>query len=164
MKAPEPLDLEWLQWSIADAKLYRGRPHMLTWKSEYGRVQFFPNGTIQLMGNIDESRAMRIHSIVRDLVEMEVTPPSIRNLVLRVKLSKRQTLTTIPSNSDITYNSELFPAALISRWLPAHVSVFRTGEAIVTGVKSMDEAHRIIADVDEFMDLYTYRASSSSIC
>ena len=108
MKAAEPLDLEWLQWSITDAKLYNGRPHMLSWKSEFGRVQFFPNGTIQLMGNIDESQAMKLYPIIRNLVDMEVTLPSIRNMVLRVKLSRRQTLSSIPSNGDISCNSELF--------------------------------------------------------
>ena len=157
MKAAEPLDLEWLQWSVTDAKLYTGRPHMLSWKSEHGRVQFFPNGSIQLIGNISDSQAMKLYKIIRQLVEMEVSMPSIKNIVLRVKLSKRQTLSTIPSNKDITYNSELFPAALITRWHPAHVSVFQSGEAIVTGVKSKEQASNIISDVDNFLDNFCAR-------
>ena len=163
MKAAGPLDLEWLQWCVNDAKLYTGRPYMLTWKSEYGRVQFFPSGTIQLMGKIDEAQAMRLYDIVRNLLEMDVSLPLMCNMVLRVKFSPRRTLSTIPSNCDITYNSELFPAALITRWRPAHVSVFQSGEAIITGIKSMDTARRIIADVDSYLDEFSLRATSSRV-
>ena len=155
MKAGGPLDIHWIQWLITDAKLYTGRPTMLTWKTEEGRrVQFFPNGTIQLMGKLTEEQAMALHDKVQTLLEMDISKPVIRNIVLCVKFSQRVTFTNIPSNKDINYNPELFPAAMVTRWHPAHISLFRSGSAIVTGVKSMAAARQIMAVFDAYMKTY----------
>ena len=42
------------------------------------------------------------------------------------------------SNQDVTYEVELFPAALIRKWSPAHVALFHNGKMIVTGVRHVD--------------------------
>lgn len=55
------------------------------------------------------------------------------------------------SNADVSYESELFPAALFNKWKPAHVAVFYNGNVIITGVTSMSLVNRIIYDVENYL-------------
>lgn len=48
------------------------------------------------------------------------------------------------------YEPELFPAALISRWLPAHIAVFHNGKVIITGLKSEEDADSIIQTLTDY--------------
>ena len=41
------------------------------------------------------------------------------------------------SDATVFYEAELFPAALIRKWAPAHVAVFHNGRVIITGVKNI---------------------------
>ena len=79
----------------------------------------------------------------------------MKNMVVSVKLAKKYPLHNLPSNKDITYDCELFPAALIQRWHPAHVSLFHTGSAIITGIQSLEQANQIIVDVDKYLEQLT---------
>lgn len=49
------------------------------------------------------------------------------------------------------YEPELFPAALISRWLPVHVAVFHNGKVIITGLKSEKHANDILDSLIQFV-------------
>ena len=49
------------------------------------------------------------------------------------------------SNANLMYEIEPFPAALISKWHPAHVAVFHNGKVIITGVKTVDSCKEIIS-------------------
>ena len=53
-------------------------------------------------------------------------------------------------SKDFSFEPELFPAALISKWHPAHVSV-SNGKGMITGVKSQDEAECILDELPFFL-------------
>ena len=55
---------------------------------------------------------------------------------MRVKLNK------FPFSSGCDgafYEPELFPALQINKWLPVHVSVFRSGKCVITGLTDLRE-------------------------
>ena len=51
----------------------------------------------------------------------------------------------------MSYEVEIFPAALIRKWHPAHVAVFHNGKMIVTGVKSVQMLESICENVSVFL-------------
>ena len=64
---------------------------------------------------------------------------------MSARLKKRPSLSKIQcSNARVFYEIELFPAALISNYGPAHVALFHNGHVIVTGIKSSREGHRVL--------------------
>lgn len=75
----------------------------------------------------------------------------MKNMVVSAKLTLTHSLNKIPSNKDISYNIELFPAALIHRWRPAHVALFHNGSAIITGIKSLEQAEKIICELNTYV-------------
>ena len=50
----------------------------------------------------------------------------------------------IPCNKHFSYEPELFPAALISKWSPAHITLFTNGKGMVTGVRHAIEALTVL--------------------
>ena len=56
------------------------------------------------------------------------------------------------SNGDMTFLPELFPAAMITKWYPTHVTLFGNGKAMITGVKSLSELRSIICAIDAFVE------------
>lgn len=56
-----------------------------------------------------------------------------------------------PSNGEFFYEKEVFPAALISRWAPAHVALFDSGALLCTGIKDWEKYHQIIRDLDSYL-------------
>ena len=64
---------------------------------------------------------------------------------MSAQLKKRPCLSKIAhSNASLFYEVELFPAALITRWKPAHVALFHNGHVIVTGIKTPREGYRVL--------------------
>lgn len=55
-------------------------------------------------------------------------------------------------NKDFSFEPELFPAALISKWAPAHVTLFPNGKGLITGIKSKAEASFIINEIPSFLE------------
>ena len=55
------------------------------------------------------------------------------------------------SNNNVFYETELFPAALIQKWSPAHVAVFHNGKVIVTGIKTLDAFYDIMYALLQFL-------------
>lgn len=51
------------------------------------------------------------------------------------------------SNEDLSYEVELFPAALIRKWHPIHVALFHNGKMIVTGVRSLSTLNDIVNSI-----------------
>lgn len=54
-------------------------------------------------------------------------------------------------NHDLTYEIELFPAALIRKWHPIHVAVFHNGKVILTGVKSFSDLTEVLSSMNSFL-------------
>ena len=67
---------------------------------------------------------------------------------MSARLKKKPCLSNIPhSNANVFYEIEIFPAALITSWKPAHVALFHSGYVIVTGIKSVQEGHLVLQHV-----------------
>lgn len=74
-------------------------------------------------------------------------------MVLNVQLKKEVCLEKIlESDFNVNYELELFPAALLANWHPAHVALFRNGKAVITGVKSMEKASEIVTLLSQYVD------------
>ena len=73
-------------------------------------------------------------------------------MVLSLKLPSNINLRHIDhSNRDLSYEVELFPAALIRKWHPMHVAVFHNGKIIVTGVKDINVVNDIYESVCNYL-------------
>ena len=80
---------------------------------------------------------------------------SVSNLVISAQLNNIIAISHIHnSNSELCYEPELFPAVLISRWLPIHVAVFHNGKVIVTGLKSEDQAHHMLDSIIHYLHVH----------
>lgn len=162
MKVNQSVDLEEVFHTFPDeSKMYRGRPEMLLMKMDNGRnVQVFRNGTVQILGRItdDEAERMRQQLVkrlrrVKTLQKSRVTKMTIKNMVVSTQMAKEIALLNISSsNSQIMYEAELFPAALISKWHPAHVAVFHNGKVIFTGLKSTEHFKTIFRELNLYLN------------
>ena len=150
---PHALDLEDLHRTLG-GKLYSGRPEMLLLCLKNGRnVQLFRRGTVQILGRLthDEAEEMRLDLLHRLQIVTSI-PLVISNIVISAQLNKNPCLRKLAhSNNHIFYEIELFPAALIRKWRPAHVAVFHNGKVIVTGVKSMSECETIFSQLLSYL-------------
>ena len=74
-----------------------------------------------------------------------ISNPTVDNLVISAQLNEYVTFSNIHrSNHNVTYEPELFPAALITCWLPVHVALFPNSKVIITGLKSVKQADIIL--------------------
>ena len=145
MHVADNLNLEAIHLALG-GKLYRGRPEMLLLRMSNGRnVQLFRRGTVQILGKLsqDEAESMR-RELLQRLQINTMTPLVISNLVISAQLKMSLCLRKIvQSSANLLYEIELFPAALISKWHPAHVAVFHNGKVILTGVKTATSCKEI---------------------
>lgn len=77
----------------------------------------------------------------------------VNNLVLRCDLMKQIKFNDCLCSKDFSYEPELFPAALISKWYPTHVTLFPNGKCTITGVKNKDTAQCIIDELPSYLRL-----------
>ena len=75
----------------------------------------------------------------------------MNNLVFRFDFAKQIKFKDCTCTKDFSFEPELFPAALISKWQPAHVTLFSNGKGMITGVKSQDEAECILNKLPSFL-------------
>ena len=143
-----------------ESKFYRGRPEMLVMKMETnGRnLQMFRGGKVQILGRLSEEEAenMRREFVqklrrVKKMENCQVSSLTIANMVASLKLTFPINLRNIShSNRDLSYEVELFPAALIRKWHPVHVASFHNGKVIVTGIKNLSMLNEIIENIQNF--------------
>ena len=82
----------------------------------------------------------------------QVSQLTILNMVVRLYLKKQICLQKIQEGDfQLFYEIDLFPAALIRKWHPAHVAVFHNGQVIITGVKTMEQVNNIVQDLTSFL-------------
>ena len=159
MKMNEKIDLENLHRKFRDnTTLYRGRPEMLKMRLDNGRnVQLFRNGTIQLLGNIpcQEATKMRNELLRRLRLVMKqcrATTWTLKNIVVTAQLKKAVCLQKIAtSDYNLFYECELFPAALIKKWHPAHVTLFHNGRVVITGIKNEETLKNVFHSLSSFL-------------
>ena len=65
-------------------------------------------------------------------------------------LFRRVPVNNVHSSKDVFFEAELFPAILISKWKPSHVTLFANGKGMITGVKSKQVALDIICKVSDY--------------
>jgi TATA-box binding protein (TBP) (component of TFIID and TFIIIB) len=158
MKVNQRIPLEDLFHLFEDeSKFYRGRPEMVLMKmaSTHRNVQVFRGGKVQILGALSDEEAERMRqefeSKLKRLKEMEncqVSTLSIKNMVVSLTLKSTVNLQKIVcSNKDLSYEVELFPAALIRKWYPIHVALFHNGKMIVTGVRTLSTLDDIVTSV-----------------
>ena len=80
-----------------------------------------------------------------------MTPWSVSNVVFHFDYGKRFLFKTIMCNKDFSYEPELFPAALISKWHPSHITLFPNGKGMLTGVKNHSDALMILDKLSCFL-------------
>ena len=161
MDVNQVIDLESVHDTYPDeTKLYRGRPEMLTMRMTNGRcLQMFRGGKVQILGCIPTSDAekMRLEFInrlkkMKKMRNSRVTKLTIVNMVVSAQLVKKTCLRKIArSDSNLFYEVELFPAALIKKWHPVHVAVFHNGKVIFTGLKSVAHATDVLSLATSFL-------------
>lgn len=153
MYVPEGLDLEDLHRRLG-GKLYRGRPEMLLLRLNNNRnVQLFRRGTIQILGPLRQTEAEDMRREILQYLQTTVASPLvISNMVISARLKTPPCLQMISeSNANHAYEIELFPAALIRKWSPAHVAVFHNGKVILTGVKTVDACKEIFSLLPSYL-------------
>ena len=152
------IDIEAVHRLLPDSKCYRGRPQMVVVKMSNGRnLQLFPSGCIQILGRLSyfESLAM-CYEIMCHLQKLyphvQMPKLTLKNLVASTQLQTAIPLHRLKnSTSKITYEPELFPAALLTRFHPVHIATFHTGKCIITGLKSLKQAKRIVDKLTTYL-------------
>ena len=160
MKINQRIALEELHLMFKEeSKIYRGRPEMVVMRMQNGRnLQLFRGGKVQILGRItDEDAESMREEILRRLKRLkkmencQATMLTIVNLVTSLQLPSNINFKNIcHSNHDLFYEVELFPAALLRKWSPAHVAVFHNGKMIVTGVSNLNVVNDIFYEVCKF--------------
>ena len=131
--------------------LHRGRPEMLVLRLSNGRnIQLFRKGTLQILGRLSNSEAEVMRQDMIRLLPHPISPLQTRNIVASAQLKNPLPLPSF-SNADISMEAELFPAALIRKWHPAHVALFHNGKVIITGVKCMTDFHTTLTQLLDFL-------------
>lgn len=75
----------------------------------------------------------------------------LNNIVFHFDLMKQIKFHDCLCTKDFSFEPELFPAALISKWQPSHITLFPNGKGMITGVKSKDEAEYILDELPFFL-------------
>jgi len=155
-----PLNLQLLSNIVGErGRHYRGRPTMLTCQILKKRVQFFPNGTIQVLGG-DLTPHLLHYLTVKICILLRLCNYSlpeknclfsVNNFVFHFHINHRLNFKQIPCDKDFSFEPELFPAALISKWSPCHVTLFPNGKAMLTGLKSREDALHILDALIAFL-------------
>ena len=87
-----------------------------------------------------------------NMKRVNVSQPVLQNMVICCKYKKSFSLNGRPSNAHYFYEAELFPAALIRRWAPAHIALFPSGSLLCTGIKEWQTFEQIISDLHTYLN------------
>ena len=165
LRCSHPINLRDVHCLLATektCKLHQGRPTMLSCRLMTKRVQFFPNGSIQILGG-RMTRAVfyhlyvKIHHLLKTLNSaIHLTRWTTNNIVVHFSLKNCLKFDNVSCNKDLTYEPELFPALLVTKWPPVHVTLFPNGKGMITGIKRRQEAQAILQNLLLFLTDYVY--------
>ena len=130
---------------------------MLTWrvkvKEKSLTILFFPNGTIQCVGNSDESDVENLHVKLCKVLHIDFLPPwKVKSMTVLCSLCESYDLRFLASNKSVTYEVELFPAAQFALWKHIHVHAFHNGKLIITGITTVRQVYKVVNDVVEYLN------------
>ena len=83
-----------------------------------------------------------------------LTKWKLNNVVFHFDFGQKFKFDAIPCNKDFSYEPELFPAALISKFSPVHITLFINGKGMITGVKNSSEAIAYLVQTFHFLRSY----------
>lgn len=89
-----------------------------------------------------------------NMMTVNISQPVLKNMVVYCKYKKFFRLRNRPSNAHYFYEAELFPAALIRRWAPAHIALFPSGSLLCTGIKDWCTFHQVIHDLSSYLNTH----------
>ena len=131
--------------------LRMGRPTMLTWrvkrKEKLLTVLFFPNGTIQCVGNSNEMDSLQVHGDLCELLQYDLPLWKVKSMTALCILNRACDLRLLHSNKYMCYEIELFPAVQFSLWKNVHVHAFHNGKLIITGITCLSVVPEIVDEV-----------------
>lgn len=137
--------------------LRTGRPTMLTWrvkkKEKVLTLLFFPNGTIQCVGNSSDMDTTELHHELCEVLECNLPLWEVKSMTVLCILNTSYDFNSLFSNQNVTYEVELFPAVQMSFWQNVHVHAFHNGKLVITGITSPSYIPRIVMDVYNFFNL-----------
>jgi len=78
-------------------------------------------------------------------------------VVYHFTMNRKVRTNNIGSSKDVFFEPEIFPAILLSKWKPTHITLFANGKGMITGVKDKKTA------VDTLSQLIDHLSSSDDI-
>ena len=135
--------------------LRKGRPTMLTWRVQKEKaltLLFFPNGTIQCVGNSCDSDVQQMHIELCKVLNCEVPEWEVKSMTVLCILNNSCDFRYLSSNKNVTYEIELFPAVQMNFWKNIHVHAFHNGKLIITGITNVDEVMNVVNDVIAYLN------------
>lgn len=152
MRASQVLPLLTLKSLIPDSIYRSAKPCRLYTKFHNCAIQLFPRGCIQILGNVDEDDIEAAYKYLSAILDpITITKPRIKSCTVLCSWKNNVRLDTLPSNSHISNDMELFPGTLVNfsrtireRVRNYHCALFHNGSAIVTGVTDVYEAERVL--------------------
>ena len=129
---------------------------MLTWrvqkKEKSLTILFFPNGTIQCVGNTCDDDVRYMHMELCDVLQLQLPDWEMKSMTVLCMLNKTCNFRHLSSNKHVTYEVEIFPAAQMTFWHNVHVHVFHNGKMIITGIKDISHVSNIVHDVLDYLN------------
>lgn len=111
-------------------------------------LQIFPKGCIQALGIHPPHAYEAARAFLSVFIEGGVTAPIVKSCtILCYWNNDNVNLRIIPSNKHICNEREIFPSTQVNHSSSEriyHCSLFQNGKAIITGVRSISEAQRVL--------------------
>ena len=144
MKCRDCMNLKRLH-QLLDGILHTGALKCLCFLQALIATCVFHKGTIQILEGVPDDIVNTMCREFESRTKLKLPPMTISNLVLSARLKKKPCLLKIRHcDAHVFYDVELFPAALITYWKPAHVPLFHNGHIVVTAIKFLREGYRVL--------------------
>ena len=117
-------------------------------------VQIFPNRKIQIIGKVSSTEAEDMREVILkelrqalDEPTLTITSPVVCTMTVSAQLLRKPNFHNIICNHNLSYEPEIFPAAILSYWSPKKVTLFPSGHINITGVKKESDVIPIIKSI-----------------
>ena len=119
-------------------------------------VLVFPRRKIQFVGRISKEEAIEMHNEVSKTLSnlfdeeiISITHPKLNTMTVTWTFPRTFNFLNIPCNASFSYEPELFPAAILSKWQPIKVVLFPSGHVNFTGVRETRTVIPIIEEINK---------------
>ena len=129
---------------------------MLTWRVKLVEktltILFFPNGTIQCVGNSSDSDVELLRKELNKVLHHHLPEWKVKSMTVFYILDKPYSFHGLFSNKNVTYEIELFPAVQMNFWKNIHVHAFHNGKLIITGITNLCQVPEVVHDVVAYLN------------